>query len=171
MVWVLDYARGIWTCFEFPAVITHAAGVENELYAFVGKDLYHVDDGYAQDDMKNTGKQIISAKIELGMIINGMQTLIKGAFATFNIIPSCEAVLKLGAFKMPFRAGGSPDYIYDAPNDTQYASDDNDPLFPAGSTLTARRKFIVRDWSVTPIIEITGGGCELSTLGLELTEV
>ena len=171
LIWVLDYTRGIWTCLEFPAVITHAAGVENELYAFIDKDLYHVDDGYTQDDLKDKGKQIINAQIELGLLMKGMQILIKGAFATFNVVPSCEALLKIGGAVMPFKAGGTLDYIYDAPNDVQYASEDDDALFPEGSMLTARRKFIVRDWSVTPIITITGGGCELSTLGFEITEV
>ena len=86
-------------------------------------------------------------------------------------VPSCEAVLKLDNFKMPFKAGGSVDYVYDAPNDTQYAFDDDDPLFPEGDILTSRRRFLVRNWAVTPIIEITGGGCSLSTLGLEISEV
>ena len=170
-IWVFDYTRGIWTCFEFPEIISHAVGVKNELYVFIGRDLYHVQDGYTQDDMKDTGKKEIYARLKLGTLLKAWEILIKGAFATFYTVPSCEAVLKLDNFKMPFKAGGSVDYIYDAPNDTQYAFDDNDLLFPEGGILTSRRRFIVRNWEITPIIEITGGGCSLSTLGLEISEV
>ena len=170
-IWVLDYNRGIWTTFQFPEPIVYAAGVDNALYVFMGKNLYRVEDGYLVDEVKIGDKREIKAFMRMGTILNGKQTLIKGVFASFSLLPGCEAVLKLGNFKMKFTGGGSPDYIYDPPNDTQKASEDTDPLYPASGTLTSRRQCIVRDWAITPEVEITGGGCALSTLGLETVEV
>ena len=69
---------------------------------------------------------------------------------------------------MPLKSGGNVEYIYDAPNDVQYASEDEDALFPEGGVLTARRRCIVRDWVITPEIKIHGGGCAISTLGFEM---
>ena len=170
-VWVLDYARGIWTKFEFPKKIIYAAGVDNALYVFIGRDLYEVNDDYTQDELKDEGKKTITAKMKLGTLLNGWQTLIKGAFASFELKPQCRAELVLGKFVMPFAYGGTIDYIYDPPNDTQYASEDTDPLFPEGSVLTSRRRCIVREWAIAPEIRIYGGGCAVSTVGLEMVEV
>lgn len=174
-IWVLDYARGIWTTFEFPEKIVYAAGVDNSLFVFIGSDLYEVNDWYTQDDMRNSSgsEEIkeIDAYMKLGTILSGMQTLIKGAFASFQLMPECKAELCLGKYSMEFSAGGSVDRIYDPPNDSQFASEDTDPLFPDGSVLTSRRRFIVREWAVTPEIKIRGGGCAVSTIGLETVEV
>ena len=170
-IWVFDYTRSIWTCFEFPEIIAQAVGVKNELYLFIGRDLYHLQDGYTQDDMKDTGLQTIEAVMRLGTILNGKQTLIKGAFASFELMPECKAELWLGKYKMPFSYGGVIDRIYDPPNDTDIAYEDDDPLFPEGSVLTARRRCMVRDWQITPEIRIYGGGCSISTMGLEVVEV
>ena len=170
-IWVYDYARKIWTKFEFPKKIVYAAGVDNRLYVFMGRDLYEVNDDYTQDDLRDEGKKTITAKMKLGTLLNGGQTLIKGAFASFELKPQCYAELVLGKFVMPFTFGGTIDYIYDPPNDTQYASEDNDPLFPEGSVLTSRRRCIVREWAIAPEIRIYGGGCAVSTIGLEMVEV
>lgn len=109
--------------------------------------------------------------MKLGALLTSRQILIKGAFASFEIFPECDAVLNLSKFQMPFRAGGTIDYIYDSPNDTQYASEDDDALFPEGNVLTSRRRCIVREWAVAPEVIINGGGCSLSTIGLEIAEV
>ena len=162
---------GIWTKFSFPKTPVYAASVDNRLYIFIGQDLYEVNDSYIQDELHDEGMQDINAHLKLGTILSGMQTLIKGAFASFEIMPECSAELLLGKFKMPFSYGGTVDYIYDAPNDVQFASDDDDPLFPEGSVLTSRRRCIVRDWSITPEVYISGGGCSLSTIGLDFSEV
>lgn len=175
-IWVLDYTRGIWTKFLFPEVLVYAVGIDNTLFAFIGKDLYEIKDGYIQDEIKDymsgkMSKKNISAKMVLGTLLSGHQTLIKGAYASFSIMPSCSAELVLGKFRMPFSSGKTEDYIYDPPNDTQYASEDDDPLFSEGGAMTARRRCIVRDWAITPEIVINGGGCSVSTLGLEIVEV
>ncbi len=174
-IWVLYYARGIWTTFEFPEKIVYATGVDNSLFVFIGCDLYEVNDWYTQDDMRNSSGtediKEIDAYMKLGTILSGMQTLIKGAFASFQLMPECKAELCLGKYSMEFSAGGSVDRIFDPPNDTQFASEDTDPLFPDGSVLTSRRRFIVREWAVTPEIKIRGGGCAVSTIGLETVEV
>ena len=170
-VWVLDYVRGIWTKFEFPKKIIYAAGVDNALYVFIGRDLYEVNDDYTQDELRDEGTQTITAKMKLGTLLNGGQTLIKGAFASFDLKPECRAELVLGNFVMPFSYGGTIDRIYNPPNDTQAASEDTDPIFPEGSVLTSRRKCIVREWAISPEIRIYGGGCAVSTIGLEMVEV
>lgn len=170
-IWVLDYIRGIWTKYRFYQNPVYVAGVDNRLYVFIGRDLYEINDSYTQDEMKDAGVKTIEAEIKLGTLLTGRQVLIKGAFISFEIQPQCEAELKLKNFKMPFKYGADVDYIYDSPNDTQYASEDDDPLFPDAGTLTARRRCIVRDWLITPEIKIYGGGCSLSTMGLEMCEV
>ncbi len=173
-IWVFDYSRGIWTKFLFPEVPVHAVGVDDNLYVFIGRDIYNVNEGYTQDEMKtDTGSQIktIEAQMKLGTVLMGRQTLIKGVFASFELWPECNAELKLAKFRMPFVAAGDIDYIYDYPNDTQYASEDDDPLFPEGQVLTSRRRCIVREWQIAPEINIKGGGCSVSTIGLETAEV
>ena len=170
-IWVFDYVRGIWTKFKFPKVPVYVTSVNNRAYMFIGRDLYALIDGYVQDDLRDEGKQEIEAHLRLGTLMTGRQTLIKGAFASFEIFPNCEAELWLGKFHMSFKSGGKLDYIYDAPNDEQYASEDNDPLFPESGVLTSRRQCIVRDWAITPEIKIKGGGCSISTMGLEMVEV
>ena len=171
IIWIFDYSLGIWTNFKFPEIPVHAAGVDTELYIFIGRDLYNLNEDYTQDELKDNQPVNVDAHMKLGTLLTGHQTLIKGAFASFDIKPECYAELVLGKFVMPFHAGGRIDYIYDPPNDTQYASEDTDPLFPEGSVLTSRRKCIVREWSIAPEINIQGGGCSVSTIGLEMAEV
>ena len=175
-IWVFDYARGIWTTFEFPKKITYAAGVDNRLFVFIGQDVYEVNDSYTQDELRDEGKKTITAKMRLGTLLNGMQTLVKAAFASFELMPECKAELRLGKWKMPFAFGGTVDFIYGDPSDMnsnyyQWAHDDDDPLIPQGGVLTSRRKCIVRDWAITPEIVIEGGGCAVSTIGLDIAEV
>ena len=170
-LWVFDYSAGMWTKFMFPKIPVHAAGIDNRLYVFMGHDLYEVNDWYTQDELYDEGTQDINARIRMGTLLSGMQTLVKGAFASFEIMPECNAELMLGKFRMPFTYGGTIDYIYDSPNDVQYASEDDDPLFPEGGVLTSRRRCIVREWSIAPEVKITGGGCSLSTIGLDIAEV
>lgn len=174
-IWVLDYRAGIWTTLKFPKTIIYATGVDNALYVFTNRDIYRVEDGFSVDNIRNDNgtftKSAIEAKMRMGTLIAGKQLLIKGVFASFGLLPGCEAELWLGKFCMRFSGGGSPDYIYDPPNDTQKASEDTDPLYQTGGTLTSRRQCIVRDWAITPEVKITGGCCSLSTIGLETVEV
>ena len=170
-IWIYDYMRGIWTTFEFPKPPLFASGLENSVYVFIGEDIYRIQDWYTEDELKDDGKQRITASMRMGTLIAGKQLLVKGAFATFGIYPGCRAELHVEGFVMPFTVAGKADYIYDAPNDTQYASEDDDPIYPEKKTLTARRQCIVRGWSVTPEVKIEGGGCSLSTMGLEIVEV
>lgn len=170
-IWVLDCVRGIWTKFQYIKTPSYAAGIDEKLYVFIGRDVYHVNDYYTRDDMKDEGKTTITAKMKLGTLLRGWQILIKGAFASFDIYPGCNAKLMLKKFQMPFAVDGTVEYIYDAPNNTQYASEDNDKLFPDVNVMTSRRRCIVRDWAIAPEIIINGGGCSLSTIGLEVVEV
>ena len=170
-MWVYDYGHGIWTTFEYPDVVTYAFGVEDRLFVFMRDAIYEVADDYEQDELSPGTTQDINARMKLGVLQSGMQTLIKGVYASFELRPQCSAVLKLGKFEFPFMYAGDVEYIYDPPNDTQYASDDDDPLFPDGGVLTARRRCIVREWMFEPVIEITGGGCGVSNIALEVVDV
>ena len=171
----MDYSRGIWTTFKFPKEIIHATGVDNALYVFTNRDIYRVEDGFSVDNIRNDNgtfsKSAIEAKMRMGTLLAGKQLLVKGVFASFGLLPGCEAELWIGKFCMKFTGGGDIDYIYDAPNDTQKIYDDYDPLYPTGGTLTSRRQCIVRDWAITPEVIITGGCCSLSTMGLDTVEV
>ena len=193
-VWVFDYARGIWTTFEFQQTLVSALGQDGKLYAFVGSELYHIHDGYEQDDVReliyiwNPPSNIIPAcdddrplfpldkpveikgRMKLGTLLKAGQTLVKGVFATFSATPGSEAKMKVGGFVMPLRAGGAPVYIWDTPSDEIAACKDERPLFPGGGVLRATRRCLVRDWTIAPEVE-AGGGFALDTAGLELVEV
>lgn len=168
LVWVLDYSRGIWTQFEFPVPPVFAEGVDTALYMAIGRDLYQLNDWYTQDELKDKPSSAIKARMQMGTILKGWKVLVKGAFASFLVVPESRACLKLGDFRLPLIGGGTPSYIYD---DTDIAFEDDDPLFPPGNTLTARQRCLVRDWAIVPEVEIEGGGCSLSSLGLEIVEV
>ena len=172
-IWVFDYGLGIWTQIEFPVSypLIHVAGIGGECHVFIYRDIYELSDWYWADDIEADGGVTIKAKMQMGTILKGWQTLIKGAMATFHVVPSCRAELRLGEFKMPFVAPGEPDYIADPPNTVQYAYEDDDPLFPPGNVLTSRRRCLVRDWAIVPEVVIEGGGFALSTMALETVEV
>lgn len=183
-VWVFDYARGIWTAFEFPEVPVAAWAQDVKLYVFFGSELYHLHDGYEQDDMieaqgekpprtpqKGQSKPVeIKARMRLGTLLKAGQTLIKGVFATFDATPGSGAELDVGGFKMPLRAGGGPIYIWNPPSDVIPACDDDRPLFPTGGVMRATRRCLVREWAVMPVVE-AGGGFALDTMGMEIVEV
>ena len=175
-IWVFDYIRGIWTQFNFPEIPAYAVGVDNKVFIFIYQDLYELNDGYLQDELYGEYKRPIKAKMKLGTLLRGLQTLIKGVFASFEIYPECRADLKLSKFVMPFESNVGVDYIYGDPNDLssnyyQEVYTDEDPLFAEGGVMTARRRCIVRDWAITPEIEFTGGCSSISTMGLEIVEV
>ena len=177
-IWVLDYTKGVWTKFKFPEIPTYAIGIDDRLFIFIGRDMYELKDNYTQDDMKDdssdtgTTKKDIEAIMVLGSLLNGWQTLIKGVFASFYIMPGCEAKLMLKKFSLPFESNIDPDYIYDPPNSTvDYAYTDDDPLFQEGGVMTARRRCVVRDWAIMPEIRFKGGCSSVSTIGLEVVEV
>ncbi len=173
-VWVFDYMRKIWTQFEFSNVLIYASNMERNLYVFSAKNIYRSSTLNPKDEYDNgTTRTIknIQAKMRLGTLLTSMQTLIKGAYVSFNIMPEGEGNLMLGNFIMPLVSTLNNDFIYDAPNNTQYASEDDDPLFPNAGVMTARRRCIVRAWAITPEIVLTGGGSSISSVGLETVDV
>lgn len=169
-LWVLDYSGGIWTKFRFPAEVIYADGTDDTAYVFMGNDVYGLMSWKADDDV-GTLKTDINATLRMGTLITGNQVLVKRAFVSFRIQPECRAELKLGKFRMSFSHDVTPDRIYDAPNDTDIAYEDSDPLIGAERVITSRRQCLVRGWTVTPEVEMTGGGCALSTMGLSVAEV
>lgn len=167
MIWVLDYMRGIWTQIKFPKIPVYVYGLAKNLYVFIGQDLYCLSEYYTQDELYKQTPTAINAKMRMGAILRGRQTLIKSAFASFSTDSDVEAYLKIGGFKMPLVAGGTPYYIYD---NTDKIYGNERPILTEAGVLTARRRCLVRDWTITP--EITAvGGFALSTMGFEIAEV
>lgn len=169
LVWVFDYHRGIWTKFNFPRPVNFAASSEKNTYLFIDDGIYKLDEWYTHDSVKGVQSEPVKAKITLGTIFRGWQTLVKAVFASFHMLPMFMSdVLVNGKFRLPMRIPGEPEYAYD---DDDIAYDDDDPLVPEGNTITARRRCLVRDWNIVPSAEIEGGGCAINTLGLEIAEV
>ena len=169
-LWVLDYGAGIWTKQDYPAELMYADGSRDTVYVFMGNDVYGVMSWKVEDDV-GTLKAGINARMRMGTLVTGNQVLVKKAFVSFRTVPESRAELRLGKFRMSFSHPDTPDRICDSPNDTQKAYEDSDPLIGAERVITSRRQCLVRDWTVTPEVEMTGGGCALSTMGLEIAEV
>ena len=69
---------------------------------------------------------------------------------------------------MDFSHDTTREYVYG--NDSPVSGNDK-KISGTKMAITSRRMCIVRGWSVTPEVEMTGGGCALSTMGLEIAEV
>ena len=168
IIWVLDYVRGIWTKFEMPGEVVYASGIDDSVYLMIGTSVYEQVEGKVTDTDDVGRKRAITAKMRMGTLMTGNQVLIRRAFVSFGIQPECRAELKLGKFAMNFSHETTPDYVN---GHTENVSDSTGYLAGSGNAVTSRRECIVRDWSVTPEVEMTGGGCSLSTMGLEMSEV
>ena len=123
-----------------------------DVYIVTHDGLYVLDDDtivdtivlketYMGEEYQSTKTQQIEAYMKLGTLATGRQTLIKNVYASHNIPEGCSGELILGKFKMPFKGSHS------------------------------RRQCLVRDWTIEPEIKMYGGGCSVSTLGLEMVEV
>ena len=168
IIWVLDYVRGIWTKFEMPGEVVYASGIDDSVYLMIGTSVYEQVEGKVTDTDDVGRKRAITAKMRMGTLMTGNQVLIRRAFVSFGIQPECRAELKLGKFAMNFSHETTTDYVN---GHTENVSDSTGYLAGSGNAVTSRRECIVRDWSVTPEVEMTGGGCSLSTMGLEMSEV
>ncbi len=169
IIWVLDYVRGIWTKFEFPGEVMYADGTDDSVYLMIGTSIYEQVDGKVTDtNDTRMEERTITAKMRMGTLLTGNQILIRRAFVSFGIQPECRAELKLGDFRMQFSHDTNPDYVN---GHTEEISDSTGHLAGSGNAVTSRRMCIVRGWSITPEVEMTGGGCSLSTMGLEVSEV
>ncbi len=168
-IWVYDYRAGIWTTYEFPGEVKYADGSSDAVYLIIGTSIYELIDGKVTDTNDTRSKELeIKAKMRMGTLLTGNQALIRRCFVSFGIQPECRAELKAGGFRMQFSHDIARRYIY---GDETDASGSEDKLIDTEKTVTSRRMCIVRDWSITPEVEMTGGGCALSTMGFELSEV
>ena len=169
VIWVLDYVRGIWTQYEYPGEVIYADGSSGSVYLIIGKSIYEQMDGKTSDTNETrSGENAITAKMTMGTLLTGNQVLIRRAFSSFLIQPESRAELKLGKFTMNFSHDTTPKYVYGSNHEVSVASE---YAGGSGNAVTSRRMCIVRDWSVTPQVTMTGGGCSLSTMGLETSEV
>ena len=168
-IWIYDYRSGIWTTYEFPGEVKYADGSSDAVYLIIGTSVYEMLDGKVTDTNDTRSKELaITGKMRMGTLLTGNQVLIRRCFVSFGIQPECRAELKVGGFRMQFSHDRERRYIY---GDEKYASESEDKLIDTEKTVTSRRMCIVRDWSITPEVEMTGGGCALSTMGFELSEV
>ena len=159
-IWVFDYVRNIWTKFRFSIqnIMAISEGYDTkrsnvvDVYIVTHDGLYVLDDDtivdtivlketYMGKEYQSTKTRQIEAYMKLGTLATGRQTLIKNVYASHNIPEGCSGELILGKFKMPFKGSHS------------------------------RRQCLVRDWTIEPEIKMYGGGCSVSTLGLEMVEV
>ena len=159
-IWVFDYIRNIWTKFKFPiqnimAISEgYATAGDHTIFVYIvtHDGMYALDDNatvdtfglketYLGEVYQSTKTQQIEGYMKLGTLTTGHQTLIKNVYASHNIPEGCSGELILGKFKMPFKGSHS------------------------------RRQCLVRDWKIAPEIKMYGGGCSVSTLGLEMVEV
>lgn len=169
VIWVLDYVRGIWTKFEFAEEVKYADGTNNAVYVFMGTSIYEEKPGKVTDTNETrTEERAIAAKMRMGTLLTGNQILVRRSFVSFGIQPECRAELKLGDFGMKFSHDTTREYVYG--NDKPVSGND-EKISGTEMAKTSRRMCIVRGWSVTPEVEMTGGGCALSTMGLEIAEV
>ena len=140
-IWVFDYSRGIWTIFEFPQRIKYVLCRNKDILVFINNNIYKLDESSQVDELRELGDRQVAARIKLGPVFTGRQTLIKNVYVSHEVPDGCSGELILGNFKMPFRGSHS------------------------------RRQCLVRDWKIEPEIKMYGGGCSVSTLGLEIVEV
>ena len=169
IIWVMDYVRGIWTKLEFPGEVEYADGTNDAVYVFIGTSIYEEKPGKVTDtNDTRTEEKAITGKMEMGALLTGNQVLVRRAFVSFGIQPECRAQLKLGDFRMDFSHDMNPKYVYG--NDSPVSGND-EKISGTEMAITSRRMCIVRGWSITPKVEMTGGGCALSTMGLEIAEV
>ena len=168
-IWVLDYGRGIWTKFEYPGEVLYSGCSSGAVYLIIGASIYEEKPGKVTDTNETrTKERAIAAKMEMGTLLTGNQILVRRAFVSFGIQPECRAKLKLGDFRMDFSHDTTREYVYG--NDSPVSGNDK-KISGTKMAITSRRMCIVRGWSVTPEVEMTGGGCALSTMGLEIAEV
>ena len=166
-IWVFDYHLGIWTKFEYHIELIYANGSNDATYVFMGNNVYIQIDGKSKDDLGLLETEI-TANLKMGTLLTGNQVLVKRGFVSFRILPECRAELLVGKFRMNFSHEAIAEYIYDK-LDSAYECEDK--LIPSEKVITSRRQCIVRDWSITPEVKMTGGGCALSTMGLDIAEV
>ena len=166
-VWVYDYSAGIWTTYEFPAEVQYADGSKDAVYVFMGNNVYRLADWKAEDDV---GKLTcgITARMKMGTLMTGNQVLIRRGMVSFRIQSGCESELRLGGFRMRFSHDVTEKSAFE---DMDCAYDDESEIIPSEKVITSRRMCLVRGWTVTPEVEMTGGGCALSTMGIEMGEV
>lgn len=164
-VWVLDCAAGIWTTYEFSGEVIYAGSSDDDTYVITGGKVCSLIDSKVKDDI---GGAAVCGRLRLGTLITGNQALIRRGMVSFRVAPDCKAELRLGEFRMNFSHAVTEKCAFD---DTSCAYDDESEIIPSEKVITARRECIVRGWTVTPDIEMTGGGCALSTMGLEIAEV
>ena len=166
-VWVYDYSAGIWTTYEFPAEVEYAYGTKDAVYVFMGNNVYRLAGWKTEDDV-GTETSEIPAVMKMGTLMTGNQVLIRRGMVSFRVQPGSEAELRLGKFRMKFSHEVTEKIAYE---DEECVYDDESEIIPSEKVITSRRMCLVRDWTVTPEVKMTGGGCALSTLGLEIGEV
>ena len=148
---VFDYAKGIWTEFDFPVQPIFACEQKKEIYLFSEDDIFSIQQNLVNDWLANDVKKPISAALKMGTIENSHQTLAKGAVITYmyqdneNDAQSSGKLL-VGKYELNMKNDGEQEWQ------------------------TARSRFMARDYSITPQIRLTGS-CAVSKASIEIAEV
>lgn len=170
-VWVFHYKSKSWTRFSFPSEIKYACELRSSTEAkpsvyVVSENAIYIMDDTLQKDENDTAP--IKAHIRLGTIMRPRQVLVKGLGALYHCRPATHAEVNVGGVKVPLPPYLSGRYASD---DTRIASENTASLAEDWRSGTVRRKCLARGWSITPEISISGGGCSIQRLSLELAEV
>ena len=132
----------------------------------MGNNVYRLAGWKTEDDV-GTETSEIPAVMKMGTLMTGNQVLIRRGMVSFRVQPGSEAELRLGKFRMKFSHDVTEKSAYD---DMDCAYEDESEIIPSEKVITSRRMCLVRDWTVTPEVRMSGG-CALSTMGLEMGEV
>ena len=171
IVWVFHYKSKSWTRFSFPSEIKYACelrssvGAKPSVYVVSENTIYTMDDTLQKDENDTAP---IKAHIRFGTTMRPRQVLVKGLGALYHCRPTTLAEVNVGGVKVPLPPYQVARYASD---DTRIASENTASLAEDWRSGTVRRKCLARGWSITPEISISGGGCSIQRLLLELAEV
>ena len=170
-VWVFHYRSKSWTRFVFPDDIDHACELRDansaapKVHIVSRGVIYVLDDSLSRDE---NDARPIKAHLRFGTTMRSRQVLVKGLGALYHCRPTTLAEVNVGGVKVPL-----PPYqvARHASDDTRIASENTASLAEDWGSGTVRRKCLARGWGVTPEITISGSGCSIQRLSLELAEV
>jgi hypothetical protein len=173
-VWVYHYqiGEGAWTTYEFPEPPQAAAAVNNRTYFGMGNTVYELNEASTADnitrvDTGETSRVNIDALWMPKTLVRPNQILVKKIRTNYLSTDTANPRVNIEGFIVPLPAQGTGDI---AAADKDILVEDFDPLVPS-TTYTSRIRCNIRRWDVTPMIEVTNGLFQLSSLHLDMAEV
>ena len=170
-VWVFHYRNKSWTRFVFPDDIDYACelresvGAAPKVHIVSRGVIYVLDDSLSRDE---NDARPIRAHLRFGTTMRSRQILVKGMGALYRCKPETNAEVNINGFRVALPPSASGRYASD---DARPAFGNVEPVVGNWGNGSVRRKCLVRGWGVTPEITISGSGCSIQRLSLELAEV